>query len=495
MIDGITVRILGDSGAFSRMGKSIGYQVTIGTQSYLIDCGSPLFQQIGGHVLQDIRGLIITHCHDDHKRWFTDLAIFNKYAPDILRKVSLMTSEMINSELMKAAGPALDRSLSQDSKNIIDIPYDEYIDYQMIGPRARYTIVAKDEGNGKTGLYVMDRHGNIIGPDRAKIVLSKKTGRPRMLFKDPAYNEWVEPESFYPFSSNVFYEENKNIYRDAEGFTIEAVQAPVWHGITGIGVKFSTENESLVFSSDTVHDIDLWKELYTEKKAQHLDMSAKEFKTVQVIYGDINQYTERIWSEERYRDAVNTFQDAVVIHDIVTTNGGAVHTNYGKLNKTVLKKNKSILTHGPDRMTSEWALSKTEKRFRIKGGEFFEVVGEELMPLNADIYHKEDGRFYVGYRNEKGRYAVYMKNGLLGLSSNGGNNLQGERLYNVDIYEDISGGYFPRLEEENSEYIKRRDGRVELVRTTAEGSMGKIVSDCRPGLLKRSRKSGLVRCR
>lgn len=76
MNDGITVKILGDYGPFSRMGKSIGYQIVIGGASYLIDCGAPLFQQIGGHGLKEIRGLIITHCHDDHKRWFTDLALY-----------------------------------------------------------------------------------------------------------------------------------------------------------------------------------------------------------------------------------------------------------------------------------------------------------------------------------------------------------------------------------------------------------------------------------
>ena len=37
MSDGITVKVLGDFGPFSRMGKSIGYQVTIGKSSYLID--------------------------------------------------------------------------------------------------------------------------------------------------------------------------------------------------------------------------------------------------------------------------------------------------------------------------------------------------------------------------------------------------------------------------------------------------------------------------
>ena len=81
MSDGITVKVLGDFGPFSNIGKTIGYQVIVGESSYLVDCGSPLFQQIGGQGLKKIKGLIITHCHDDHKRWFTNLAPFNMYAP------------------------------------------------------------------------------------------------------------------------------------------------------------------------------------------------------------------------------------------------------------------------------------------------------------------------------------------------------------------------------------------------------------------------------
>jgi len=130
MTDGITVSILGDYGPFSRMGKSIGYLVSIGNSVYLVDCGSPLFQQMGGHKVKTIKGLIVTHCHDDHKRWFTDIALFYKYAPDVSRKIFFLTSEVINEELLKGSGAALDRSLSHDSKSIVDIAYEDYINHQ-----------------------------------------------------------------------------------------------------------------------------------------------------------------------------------------------------------------------------------------------------------------------------------------------------------------------------------------------------------------------------
>ncbi len=483
MSDGIKLRVLGDFGPFSRMGKSISYQITIGTSSYLIDCGSPLFQQIGGYGLKNIKGLIITHCHDDHKRWFTDLALFNMYASDFEEKIALFTSEEIHDELIKASSPSLDRSLARDSKNIIDIPYDNYVNYQSLGPSAKYRIASIDEGEGKTGLYVKDSKGGIVGPDTAKIIISTKTKRPRMLFKDPDCGEWVEPESFYPFSSDVFYEKNKNILKDSEGFTFEAFKAPVWHGIPVIGVKIKTDKETLVFSSDTVNNKTLWEELYQEKRTPQPDMPKQEFESASVIYGDINKYIERVWSRGRYLDAVKTFDNAVVIHD-VSIRSESVHTTYNGLKDTFLDKERVILTHAPDMIVSEWALCDTEKNFHIKGNSFFEIAGDDLYPMNADIYYKKGGRYWVGYKNDKGRYTVYEKDGILSLSREDGPDV-GTPLYKVDLYEDISGMYFPELEEENVVYMKRKDLKVELVRFTEDGSTGMIIDSYRGRLSKR----------
>ena len=485
MADGITIRILGDYGPFSMMGKSIGYQITIGRSSFLMDCGVPLFQQIGSQGLKGIKGLIITHCHDDHKRWFSDLALFNMYESAVSHRVYFLTSEDVHQELMRASGPALEKSLSKDSKNIIDIPYDGYIDHRPLGPRARYRIVSSDRGAGVTGLSIADREGNIIGPDKAKIVISDKTGRPRMLFKDPVYGEWIEPESFYSFSSKIFYEDDRNTYADEEGFTIEAVKAPVWHGVTGIGIRIKTEKETLVFSSDTAHDTSLWKELCEEKRVQKLAMPEKKFESSSDLYGNINDYIERKWSRERYMDALDAFNNAVVIHDISTGNS-VVHTDYERLKKTCLKKEKVILTHSPDKITSEWVLSKAEKTFRVIGKDFFEVVGDILYPMNADIYHKEAGRYYVGYKNEIGKYAVHEKGGLLRLSSceRSGPGTADAPLYRVDMYEDIGGNYFPKLENGDATYLERRDGKVELIEFTGEGSIGRVVGGLRDGLLR-----------
>jgi ribonuclease BN (tRNA processing enzyme) len=482
MINGIKVRILGDFGPFSMMGKSIGYEVTVGDSIFLIDCGAPLFQQIGGPNLKNVKGIIVTHCHDDHKRWFTDLALFHRYVPDADFKVFLLTSEEVQSELLKSSRTALDRSLSKDSKTIIDIPRDDYVTCNTIGPRARYRIVSKYEGSGNRDFYIRDLENNAVSPEVAKIVVSDKTGRPRMLFKDPYYNEWVEPESFYPFSSKVFYEEDSNIFRDPSGFAIGAIKAPVWHGIPNIGIKISTDTETLVFSSDTVHNTKLWKQLYQEKRSRNFKVAESNFNSLSVIYGDINDYIERIWSEERYNEAVNAFNNSIVIHDISCRNS-IVHTDYEKLNETVLRKDKAILTHGPDKFTSEWATCFTDKFFKIKGDSFFEEVDGKLYPMNADIYCKDAEQFYVGYRNENGKYIVHENEGLMAVSKKE-NNLTGTPLYSVDIYEDISGQYFPRIEDENARYMKRKDGRVELIEFTGDGSRGRIVEGHRDRLSK-----------
>jgi hypothetical protein len=481
MTDGITVWMLGDYGPFSRVGKSIGYQVTIGDSSFLVDCGSPLFQKIGGHGLKNVKGLIITHCHDDHKRWFSDLALFNMYAPDITHRVSLMTSEEINEGLIRGSLPSLETSLSPDSTRVIDIAYDEYIDFSIISPRPRYRIIDKDMGGGRSQLMVVDRNGEQIGPERAKIVVSNLTGRRRMLFRDPHNGEWIEPETYYPFSSEVFYEKEQNSYLSPEGFTIEAINSPVWHGVPSIGLKFATAEESVIFSADTNHDLDLWKRLCSEKFVRNSPLSDAEFAAASIIYGDINDYIERVWSEERYLEAINAFDGAVVIHDIAVKRS-VVHTDYRRLEQTTLNRKRTILTHSPDKMTSEWVLGTGDKIFWVKGEEFYEIIGNEVFPFTADLYHKEDGHYYVGYRNPEGKNAVYTDDGVLSMCSDPYRG-EGELYFRMDLYEDIGGRYFPILEDSSEEYHLRGDGRVERVKSSPDGSSGVVVEDIRAKLI------------
>jgi len=477
---GISVKVLGDYGPFSRIGKSIGYQVTIGESCYLVDCGSPVFQKFGGHGLKQIKGLIITHCHDDHKRWFSDFALFNKYAPDVNHKLHLMTSERINSGLVESSQQALAMSLSFDCKQVVDIPYEEYVDFTAVAPRPKYRIAQLCEAPGVSRLVVLDNSDRVVPADRAKIFIGS-SGVPRMLFRDPPSGEWVEPESFYPFSSPVFYDENWQPFRDAEGFTIEAMNAPVWHGVPSIGVKFSTGSDTVIFSADTNHDLELWQELYQIKIPQQRKVSDSEFDAANVIMGDINDYIERIWSKERYQDAINTFTTGITIHDIAVRKS-VVHTDYRRLEHTTLDMARTILTHSPDKMTSAWLLSEAEKEFFISGDSLMEVVADQPLPVIGDFFHKEDGRYFVCIRSATGEYGIYEQDKVLSLSIDPFRSSDSQLVAQVDIYEDISGQYFPRLSREGSHYRKRPDGRVELVEYTNSSSSGRIVEDQRPRL-------------
>jgi hypothetical protein len=441
------------------------------------------FNEIGGYGLKEVFGHIITHCHDDHKRWFTDLALFHKYAPDVNTKLQLLTSEEVFHGLVRSSGPALDTSLSLDSKRIIDIAFSEYVDYSPIGPEPKYRIIERWKNLTNRDIFIADEDGNPVGPERAKIVISNKTGNPRMLFKDPENNEWVEPESYYSFSSDVFYRNDKRIY-ETHGCSIEAIKAPVWHGIPNIGLRFSTENERVLFTSDTVHDKELWEGLYSDKLQQKLDCPASEFESKSIIFGDINNYIERIWSEQRYRDAISIFSDAVIIQDI-STRKTVVHTDYRRLHMTVLNKDKTILTHCPDRMTSEWLLCYSGKTYKIINNEIFEVVNDKLYIMNADIYHKRNDKFYLGYRNNNGRFKVFDNKKFLTLQFEDEKQAYdvGEYAFSVDLYEDIDGEYFP-VTNDNSLYYRRKDGKVELVEFDEHGSRGTIQKDQRDRLCK-----------
>jgi hypothetical protein len=62
-------------------------------------------------------------------------------------------------------------------------------------------------------------------------------------------------------------------------------------------------------------------------------------------------------------------------------------------------------------------------------------------------------------------------------------------LYKVDLYEDISGKYFPKLEEEDALHLKRKDGCVELIKFSEDGSEGRVVEDHRDRLSKSINKT------
>jgi ribonuclease BN (tRNA processing enzyme) len=290
----IEFEVIGNTSPFSLMGESSCYLVTVNGRSYLLDCGTPIFPYLGYQGISEIKGIFATHSHEDHKRWFTDIVLFSFYNPVLKSKVRLVSSETILDEYAKNSKGALERTLSFDSKKVIDVPYENMVDLIIIGPRSKYFINLK---RAEAGFYyqVEDRQGNVIGPDKAKIFINPAATRPRLLYKDDETGEWVEPESYYCFDSGLFYEKDKNVFYDGEaGLTVQAVKSTVWHGVPTIAFKFMTKENSLFFSADTVYRPDLWLQLCEERQPQRFNtISSSEFEKSSVIIADINDFIER----------------------------------------------------------------------------------------------------------------------------------------------------------------------------------------------------------
>ena len=443
--------------------------------SYLLECGSPVFPSLGYEGIAGIRGVFASHSHEDHKRWFTDIVLFTFYNPLFKHKVKLISSETILDEFAKNSKGALERSLSPDSKRIVDIPYGNMVEEVVIGPRSRYFISLSRNKRGFYYYEVRDRQGNNVGPEKAKVFINPHANRPRMLFKDDESGEWVEPESYYPFSSSVFYEEDENVYADEDaGLTVKAIKSSVWHGVPTIAFKFMVDGSSLLFSADTVYKPSLWEELCEEYRHQNFDnISRDNFEKSSIVYGDINDFIERTWSRERYEAAMNAYSNSVVIHDVARKNS-VVHTDYQDIGKAPIDK--LIFTHNPDNFTAWRPVLTSGKRLVIRAGEVYESVKGKLYPFDADVYVHHFSGDMVGYKSEKGAYKVIEKEGLLGIV-NAGSPEKG--LMRVSLYQDVGGEYLPLLDSADKEYRLRRDGRVEEVVINENSSTGIVVNNMR----------------
>ena len=484
-INDILIDVIGDSGPFSLIGKSIGYRITAGNDHYLLDCGAPVFQLLGVEGIQGLRGIFATHSHDDHRRWFTDLALFKRYMPGCSGKLRLITTDTIHDEFHKNSKGALERSLSTDSRQVVDMPYMEFVEQQHLGPRAKYTIAWQTE-NGANFWRVLDEQGRAVPPARAKIFINPEANRPRMLFRDPATGLWVEPESYYAFCETSFYSADRQYYENPEtGLRVEAIKESAWHGPPTIALRFTRGTSRVFFSSDTVYNPLLWGSLARERRPQKLAMTPEEFTAAPLIYGNINDYIEQTWSEARYREACAAYDDAVVIHD-VDYNGSVVHTSYRMIEGLRLQPGTTptLLTHSPDQFVSLLPLAASEKSYRIRGLEITEITAQGDCPLNADCYVKENGNLFIGYRNPHGLFAVVS--GDRGLAVRPRNELRAsDIMFTVDLFQDIKGGYYPRHNDATEQYLVRPDGSVELLQFAETGSRGRIVTDLRPELARR----------
>ena len=218
----IILDVIGNTTAFSLVGESSGYLITVNGHRYLLECGAQVFPALGYQGLDRIKGIFASHSHEDHRRWFTDIVLYNYYDSKSRRRVRLISAESVLEEYHKNSKGALERSLSQDSKQVIDIPYEHMVEEVVLGPKSRYFIALETVSSGCYAYRIRDRAGNTIGPERAKIVINPVANRPRLLFKDDETGEWVEPQSYYAFSSEQFYEKDQNPFVDeAAGLTVE----------------------------------------------------------------------------------------------------------------------------------------------------------------------------------------------------------------------------------------------------------------------------------
>jgi len=475
MAGSIVFDVIGNTGPFSLVGESSGYAVSVNGHRYLLECGASVFPFLGFHGVAGLKGIFATHSHEDHRRWFTDIVLFTYYDAKVKHKTKLISSEPILEEFHKNSKGALERSLSDDSKRIVDIPYEDMVEEVLIGPRSKFFISYESDEQGRSYCVVKDRTGNIIGPEKAKIFINPKANRPRLLYKDDESGEWVEPESYYPFRSSIFYEDQKNDFVDDDAeLVVKVTKSSAWHGVPTMAYQFITPKESLFFSADTVYNPRLWKELCETYRPQNFKKIDREtFESQSIIHGDINNFIERTWSRERYEAAISAYEGSVIIHDLARANS-VVHTDYVNIGEEKIEN--LIFTHNPDNITAWRPILRSGKRVVVKGDHIYEAANGKLYPFDADVYVRHFSSNLVGYKSKNGPYKVIKKNGLLGVVDL---DHPGEVLMRVDLYVEFDGEYYPMLEDPDKHYRQRPDGKVEVMTSDEKSSQGIVVEGVR----------------
>ncbi|MBP7654601.1 hypothetical protein KA977_14355 [Candidatus Dependentiae bacterium] len=444
------IRILGDSGPFSITGRSISYLVECGNSSYLIDCGAPVFQLLPFNKICDLKGIIVTHSHDDHKRWFTDTVLFRKYVTPTKPKIKLVTIESLQNEFRNSSKYALEKTLSFDSRKVIEVPYTDFYEPVRIGPVSKYSI-KEFIIDGKLEYRVVDESGEIVSPEKSKVIIHPVTGSKNILFYAENYKSWVNPEIFYSFEDTGFYAENK-FYEDSDsGIKIFAVNSPAWHGIVSTAYIIEHNGIKVYFSGDTVYNVDLWKELTNKKIIPKYNINDKEYIKSYVLTGDINDFIEISWSKERYESALKIYSDSnFILHDSAGMKS-VVHTDFSDC--STFDKSKTLLTHSPDRYASKIPLTFSDKEYILKSEKLYEITKDGLFELNADIFYKNNNRYFAGYKNESGKFGLLIKNGILELKpvSELSENEKCVEIY--ELFEDIKGGYYSADDKLTEKYV------------------------------------------
>jgi len=484
----LTVDVIGDSGPFSEIGKSIGYRVKANDSQFLVDCGAPVFQLLGPRGLAELDGIIATHAHEDHKRWFTDIALHQKFTRESDEKTHLLGSKQVLKDYRRASLSALERTLSPDCRRIVHFSYDDYVETTQISPQPKYSLQRTPSGDKESAWRVLDDEDNVVPKNQARVFVEEGKSQPRFLIKDPKHGRWVEPASYYGFDDGRFYQtESFSPYHHPCGLKITPIKATAWHGPPTTSLLFEFKGERIFFSTDTMYNPSLWNQLSEPVQANKTPEDHDSY----VLHEDINDYNEQTWSKERLQRA-NSFydEDLIMIHD-VSGPWAVVHTDYRYLEDLA---NPLLLTHSPDVFTSIHPITHLGKSFAIENNEIQELTEYgQRFPLNADCYYKQFSDYYVGYNNSEGNHALVRKGpGQFKIKKYENSDLSENGVYQlisrIDLYEEIGGDYFPVIETENEKYVRRPDGQVEKVHYGNQGSRGVVVDGLRKTLTASSER-------
>lgn len=374
MTQRINVEILGNASLFTRAGKGFAYRVTCGASSYLVDCGANIFGAMSPEELFALDGIFITHAHSDHVRYLADLAFYLQFSRKKPRRVRIITTERVHAQLCESLRETMDLTLDRSRRMVRQIAYEEFFDIVPIGPEPLYHITMTKRKRGALPLAVMTEKNRPVPPSRGKVFMHPKTGRLSMLLKDKATGAWVEPETFYDFSSRAFYKSNMRAYRNAKsGLRVTAVKKGVWHGMDAVGFLFQCGDTRVFFTGDTAADLDLWARLageFIDRPATR----AKKFLAAAAIIGDVSNFVERVWSLDRVSGLHELYAKTAAFHDC----GGAeniVHTGYPALEKlwTGLvgkdaPRSSLVLIHTQPGLASRFPIATTGQKYTVEGG-------------------------------------------------------------------------------------------------------------------------------
>jgi ribonuclease BN (tRNA processing enzyme) len=408
---GIELEVLGDSPLFSRAGKGVSYLIRAGGTRLLLECGANPFWRLGPEGLAGLSGVIVTHAHFDHHRYLSEIALFYRYG--LGRAVPVLSTEAVSRDLRACLAPSLVRTLSDDARRVIDVPYERFIRDVRLGPRPRYRIELRGDGSRAAPRAIDVRTGRVANPRLAKVVLAAPEASPRLLVFDREHGEWVDPEDFYCFGERAFYLGGNRVWKcRRSGLVVRALKAPSWHGMSSSAILFQRGGARLAFSGDTVYDPELWAELAERKRKQRLPSSRRSFLAAEVVRARPDRLAERVWSPRRLREALAAYDGAVVFHD-ADYPGSVVHTIYAKLSAAAggasARWKGLVLTHTPERFTSLHPITYPGAVFRVTSSG---LAGLRQAPV---AWHKEDGRVYGLRKSRKGRYAIAFADGGLKL--------------------------------------------------------------------------------